>query len=407
MNIDGFIDSVVKMLGIEPDAYPDTYNIIKHILLFVLVVAVQYVLIRLTNYAYRKLKLKLDAIKTRFLKPVCIKKYEFLSIARQEKVIFFVLNILRYVIIAIQLIISIPLIFSIFPQTEDLAMQIFSYILNPVKKIFWDIVHYIPNLFVIAIICLIIRYTLKGIGYLAGEIEKGRLKITGFYPDWAKPTFGIIRFLLYAFMIALIYPYLPDSNSRIFQGISVFIGLIVSFGSSSAIGNLIAGIIITYMRPFQTGDRIKINDTIGNVLERTPIVTRIQTLKNEIITIPNSTIMNSQTTNLSLSAKTKGLIIHIDVAVGYEIAWRQAHQLLIDAAENTPDVLPDPKPFVHEKTFSDFYVVYEINAYINDAYKLSDVTSDLRQNIQDKFKEAGISIMSPHYYDVKSTTVQS
>jgi small-conductance mechanosensitive channel len=268
------------------------------------------------------------------------------------------------------------------------------------KKIGWDIIHYIPKLFTILAIWLIIRYTIKFLGYITAEIERGRVKIKGFYPDWARPTFSIVRFLLYAFMIALIYPYLPDSNSGIFQGISIFVGVIVSFGSSSAIGNIIAGIIITYMRPFHIGDWIKINDITGNVLEKTPVVTRIITFKNEIITIPNSTIMNAQTTNLSESARTKGLIVYLDVTVGYSVPWRTVHQLLLDAAANTPDVMTDPHPFIHEEAFNDFYVAYQINAYINDANKLLEVTSGLRQNIQDKFKEAGISILSPHYFEV-------
>jgi small-conductance mechanosensitive channel len=382
-------------------ALKDKHSLIrltKNILLLLLVLVIQYILIRLTNYGYRKLKIRIDLVKGKYLKPVFIRNYEFLSINSQERIVFFLTNILRYIVITIQLIISIPIIFSIFPQTESLALKIFSYILSPVKRIGWNIIEYIPNLFIIIIIWLIIRYIIRGIGYLAKEIEKGRLKITGFYQDWAKPTYSIVRFLLYAFMITLIYPYLPDSNSKIFQGMSIFVGLIVSFGSSSAIGNLVAGMIITYMRPFKIGDRIKINDVIGNVLEKTPIVTRIQTLKNEIVTIPNSMIMNSQTTNLSESARTKGLIIHLDVTCGYGTPWQQVHQLLIEAAENTEDVMSSPHPFVHENSFDDFYVVYEINAYIKDANKLTQVASDLRQNIQDKFKEAGVSILSPHYY---------
>ena len=373
-------------------------RLIRRILLFILVLVLQYVLIRLTNYGFRKLKAKLDAVKNKFLKPIFIKDYEFLSVDRQENVLFFLLNIFRYILIIIQLVISIPILFSIFPQTEDLAMQLFSYVLTPLKKIGLGFVHYIPNLFTIAIIWLVIRYVVKGIGYLASEIEHGRLKITGFYQDWAKPTYSIIRFLLYAFMIALIYPYLPGSGSPVFQGISVFVGLIVSFGSSSAIGNLVSGIIITYMRSFNIGDRIKINDIIGNVVEKTPIVTRIRTLKNEIITIPNSNIMSSQITNLSESARTLGLIVHLDVTFGYDVPWRKAHQILIDAAESTADVLKEPHPFVLEQAFDDFYVVYQINAYIKDADKLSQVMTALRQNIQDKVKEAGIDSTSPHYY---------
>jgi small-conductance mechanosensitive channel len=373
-------------------------RLVRRILLLILVVLVQYFLIRGTNYFYRKIKTRMFRLKERYIKPIYIKNYEFLSAVKQEKLLFFLFSILRYVFIGIQLIFSLVIIFSIFPQTETLAMQLLSYILNPLKKIGLSFLNYIPNIFTIIIIWMVIKYVIKGISFLANEIDSERLKITGFYPDWAKPTYNLIRFLLYAFMIVLIYPYLPNSQSQIFQGVSVFLGLIVSFGSSSAIGNIVAGMIITYMRPFKMNDRIKINDMIGNVVEKTPIVTRILTLKNEIVTIPNGTIMNSQITNLSESARTRGLILHLDVTCGYETPWRKVHQLLIDAAEATQDVMQTPHPFVLEQGFNDANVIYQINAYISDADKLIKIGSELRQNIQDRFKEAGISILSPHYY---------
>jgi small-conductance mechanosensitive channel len=172
---------------------------------------------------------------------------------------------------------------------------------------------------------------IKGVEYIAGEIESEKLKITGFYPDWAQPTFNIIRFLLYVFMIAMIYPYLPGSNSGVFQGISVFVGLIVSLGSSTAIANIIAGLVITYMRPFRIGDRIKLGETEGNVIEKTPFVTRIRTPKNEVVTIPNSFIMSSHTTNYSSSARDYGLIIHSKVTFGYEVPKEEVLDLLIHA----------------------------------------------------------------------------
>jgi small-conductance mechanosensitive channel len=290
------------------------------------------------------------------------------------------------------------IIFSIFPQTEDLAMHLFSYILNPLKKIGINLLNYIPNVFTILVIWLIIRYIIRGIKYLSDEIADERLKVTGFYSDWAKPTYNIVRFLLYAFMIVLIYPYLPNSQSKVFQGVSVFLGLIVSFGSSSANGNLIAGMIITYMRSFKISDRIKMNNIVGNVIEKTPFVTRILTIKNEIVTIPNSTIMGSQITNLSESARTRGLNIYLNVTCGYETPWREVHRLLLDAADATPDVMKLPHPYVLEDGFDDFNVVYQVNVFISDANKTTRISSDLRQNIQDKFKEAGISILSPHYY---------
>ena len=178
------------------------------------------------------------------------------------------------------------------------------------------------------------------------------------------PTFHIARFLLYAFMIAMIYPYLPGSDSGVFQGISVFVGLIVSLGSSTVIGNIIAGLVITYMRPFKMGDRIKLNDTTGDIIEKTPLVTRIRTPKNEVVTVPNSFIMSSHTVNYSTSAREYGLIIHSEVSIGYDIPWRQVNQILIDAALNTPGVVDDPRPFVLETSLSDWYPVYQINAYI-------------------------------------------
>ena len=209
-------------------------------------------------------------------------------------------------------------------------------------------------------------------------------------------------------MIAMIYPYLPGSNSGVFQGISVFVGLIVSLGSSTVIGNIIAGLVITYMRPFKIGDRIQLNDTTGNIIEKTPLVTRIRTPKNEVVTVPNSFVMSSHTVNYSTSAREYGLIIHSEVSIGYDILWRKVNELLIDAALNTPGVVDDPRPFVLETSLSDWYPVYQVNAYIKEADKMPQIYSNLHQNIQDKFNEAGIEIMSPHYMamrDGNETTI--
>ena len=369
----------------------------KRILYFVLVLAGQYLLFWLTGWLFRKLKVRIQKLKDTRLKPISIQNYELLDTQRQVNLLIFLSNLLRYVIMLLQLLITIPLLFAIFPQTKGLAYQIFSYIWNPIKNILVGIVDYIPNLFAILIICFAVKYLVRLVHYLSREVEAGRLKFGGFYPDWAMPTYHIIRFLLYAFMIAMIYPYLPGAKSGVFQGISVFIGLIVSLGSSTVIGNVIAGLVITYMRPFKLGDRIQLNDTTGNVIEKTPLVTRIKTPKNEVVTIPNSFIMSSHTVNYSASAREYGLIIHSEVTIGYDVPWRQVHQLLIEAALNPPGVIDDPRPFVLETSLSDWYPVYQINAYIREADKLAQIYSDLHQNIQDRFNEAGIEIMSPHY----------
>lgn len=373
-------------------------QILKRAALFILVIVIQYLLFKLTNYLFRRLRRRIIRFKQQRLKPVIIRDYELFNKRQLCHTLIFFSNILRYIVLLIQLTFSVPILFAIFPQTENLALNIFHYIIEPIKMVLRSVVDYIPNLFIILVIWFCIRYIIKGLRYIAKEIECEKLKISGFYPDWAQPSFNIIRFLLYAFMIAMIYPYLPGSNSGVFQGISVFVGLIVSLGSSTVIGNIIAGLVITYMRPFKIGDRIKLNDTTGNVIEKTPFVTRLRTSKNEVVTIPNSFIMSSHTVNYSSSARQFGLIIHTTVTIGYDAPWRQIHQLLINAARITPGVLEHPKPFVLETGLEDYYPCYQINAYIKDADRYGDIMSALHQNIQDIFNEAGVEIMSPHYY---------
>lgn len=369
----------------------------KRVAYFVLVLVGQFLLFWGTNWLFRRVKVRIVKLRNTRLKPFSIQDYELLDTHKQVKLLIFLASLVRYAFMLLQLLLSVPLLFSIFPQTKNLAFQLFSYIWNPVKSILVGIVSYIPNLFTIFVICLAIRYLVRLFRYLAGEVQSERLKLRGFYPDWAIPTYHIIRFLLYAFMIAMIYPYLPGSNSGVFQGISVFVGLIVSLGSSTVIGNIIAGLVITYMRPFKIGDRIKLNDTTGNVIEKTPLVTRIRTPKNEVVTIPNSFVMSSHTVNFSQSAREYGLIIHSEVSIGYDVPWRKVNKLLIEAALNTPGVVDDPRPFVLSTSLNDWYPVYQVNAYIKDADKLAQIYSDLHQNIQDCFCEEGVEIMSPHY----------
>ena len=398
---------IVDKLKVMKDEH-SLWQLGKRILYFILVIIGQYLLFKLTTWLFNKLKVRIQRLKDTKLKPISIQEYELLDTQKQVNLLVFLANLLRYAVMLLQLILTVPLLFSIFPQTKDLAYKLFSYIWDPIKSIFLGIVEYVPNLFTIFVIWLAVKYLVRLVHYLASEIQSERLKIGGFYADWAMPTFHIVRFLLYAFMIAMIYPYLPGSKSGVFQGISVFVGLIVSLGSSTVIGNIIAGLVITYMRPFKLGDRIKLNDTTGNVIEKTPLVTRIRTPKNEVVTIPNSFIMSSHTVNFSQSARDYGLIIHSEVSVGYDIPWRKTHQLLVEAALNTPGVVDDPRPFILETSLQDYYPVYQVNAYIKDANQLAQVYSDLHQNIQDRFNEEGIEIMSPHYIatrDGSATTI--
>ncbi|MCH5226925.1 MAG: mechanosensitive ion channel family protein [Muribaculaceae bacterium] len=371
--------------------------LIRRICFLILVIAGQYALYRITKWLFRKLSRRIEGMKDTKLHPIMIQNYELLDTSKQVVLIEFLAKIGFYAVIAVQLLFTVPTIFYIFPPTKALAYILLGYIWTPVKGILVGIVDYIPDLITIIIICIAIRYLIKLFKYLCNEVATERLKIPGFYPDWALPTFNIIRFLLIAFMIAMIYPYLPGSDKGVFQGISVFVGLIISLGSSTVIGNVIAGWVITYMRPFKKGDRIKLNDTVGDIIEKTPLVTRIRTPKNEIVTMPNSFIMSSQSINYSRSANEFGLILHAEVTIGYDVPWRLVHRMLIDAALRTKGILHEPHPFVLETGLNDWYPVYQINAYTRDAQRMAAIYSDLFQNIQDRFNEEGVEIMSPTY----------
>lgn len=373
------------------------WRLVKRIFYFVLVIIGQWILFRVTIWLFRGVSKHVERLKETKLHPLMIQNYELLDTERQVKILLFLTSVAKYVVMLLQLVVSVPLIFAIFPQTENFAYELLGYIWVPVKGIFISVIEYIPNLFTIFIIWLSIRYLIRLLKYLSKEVASEKLRIPGFYPDWAMPTYNIVRFLLYAFMIAMIYPYLPGSDKGVFQGISVFVGLIISLGSSTVIGNVIAGWVITYMRPFRKGDRIKVNDTEGDIIEKTPLVTRIKTPKNEIVTVPNSFIMSSQSINYTRSAHEFGLILHTEVTIGYDVPWRQVHSLLIDAALKTPGILSEPHPFVLETGLNDWYPVYQINAFTRDANRIGPIYSDLHQNIQDCFNEAGVEIMSPTY----------
>ncbi|MDR2376220.1 MAG: mechanosensitive ion channel [Treponema sp.] len=342
-------------------------------------------------------KKTVDYLGTR-LKPFTIKKLKILNTRQILQLVVFGIKIVKYIFTILQLLFTIPLIFSLFPLTRDLASTLFGYILTPFKNIVFGAVAYIPNLITIAVIVVVTRYVLQGLKFFAVQVEKGKLAIPGFYADWANPTFNILRVLLYAFTVAIIYPYLPGSDSRIFQGVSVLVGIIFSLGSSSAIGNLVAGLVVTYMRPFKIGDRIKINDVTGFVVEKTLMVIRLKTHKNEYVTFPNLIILNSSIVNYHTSSDEdeEGLILHTTVTFGYSTPWQTVHEILINAALSTSHILENPRPFVLQTALDDFYANYQINCYSKDVDLVPGIYSELYQNIQNGFHAAGLDMTVPH-----------
>ncbi|MCP4442499.1 MAG: mechanosensitive ion channel family protein [Aureispira sp.] len=371
-------------------------NLLIRIGISILIIIGMIILTYLIRKLFTKAKNSLVNYKKTWIKGITIRGYQLLTPDRQVDFLQSILGFIQLIVILIALYITLPLIFSVFPWTKGIAHTLFDGLLNPTKQILWAIVNYIPNLLTIAVIYGFFHYTIRFFAFLAKEIELEVLKIPGFYPDWAETTFGLIRFLLYVFMFILIFPYLPGSDSPIFQGVSVFLGVLFSLGSSSAIANIVSGLVITYMRPFQEGDRIKIGDQIGDVIEKSMLVTRLRTIKNEYITVPNSTILSGKTTNYSVSAKTWGLILHTKVTIGYDVPWQTVHELLVNAALAVDGIEQDRRPFVLQTSLDDNYVEYELNAYTNTE-KTFVMYSEINKNIQNQFNAAGIDILSPTY----------
>lgn len=373
-------------------------GLIREVSIAVVVVLIFFVVVVLTNRLFRRLKVAVRLSNSRYLDGISIRKYEVMGKDRMHGLVILMLNILRIFFLIIIFYITLPLILNLFPWTEGVADMLIDFVLDPLKDMAGSIVAYIPNLFTIALIFIVIRFFVRGISHLARDIKAEKLHITGFYPDWAIPTARLINFLLYAFMFVVIWPYLPGSDSPAFKGITVFLGLLVTLGSSSAISNIVSGLVITYMRPYQVGHRVKIGEVSGDVVEKNLLVTRVRTIKNEIITVPNSKVMAGESINYSISSKESGgLILHSSVTIGYDVNWRLVHRLLKAAATKTPLIKSDPPPFVLQTALDDFYVSYQVNAYTESPQQQAAIYSDLHALIQDEFARAGVEIMSPHY----------
>jgi small-conductance mechanosensitive channel len=294
-------------------------------------------------------------------------------------------------------------IFSLYPWTRAFGKSIFGYFLRTIDFILKGISSYLPNIIVIVTIIVITYYIIRSIRPFFTALERESLIIPGFYPDWAKPTYNLILILIIALAAVIVFPYLPGFNSPAFRGISVFLGLLFSLGSTSAIANVVGGIILIYTRSFQVGDRIQIGEVTGDVIEKTLLVVRLKTPTNKVITIPNSSLLSSNVINFSIASREleSPLILQTTITLGYDLPWRKVHETLIKSALATDYILKAPSPFVLQTSLDDFYISYQLNAYTDRPNLMMGIYSQLHQNIQDYCREGGIEIMSPHYRAVR------
>jgi small-conductance mechanosensitive channel len=287
----------------------------------------------------------------------------------------------------------------LFPWTRAVGESIMSYFYQSLELTLSAVANYLPNVFIVAIISFVAFYTLRVVKPFFMALERGNLMIPGFYSDWARPTYNLLVILVLALAAILAFPYLPGFNSPAFQGVSVFLGLLLSLGSTSAITNVIGGIILIYTRAFRIGDHIRIGDVIGDIIETNFLAVRICTPANQVITIPNSTLLSNKVVNYNISSRelSRCLILQTTVTLGYDVPWRKVHATLIDAALSTEHILKDPSPFILQTSLDNNDISYQLNAYTDDPNGMVFHYSLLHQSIQDKCNQNGIEILSPAY----------
>ena len=368
-----------------------------------------FVFFFVVKYSFRILNNRLSKIDKKLLKKRN-NLFKYFIPKKTKNIFVFISNVGENIIIVFFLFIYLPFLFSFLPWTQGLSELFYIYISQPVKFVFQGLVNFLPHLFFIIIIVIIARYVVRIIREIAEDVDAEELVLKGFPKDWAIPTQKLFAVIIYAFALVMVFPHLPGSDSPAFKGVSIFLGVLFSLGSTSAVANAVAGIVITYMRPFQIGDRINIAGTVGDVIEKTILVTRLLTPKNEEITIPNATIINEHLINYSANADKEGLILNTKISLGYDVPQAMAEKLLLRAVKQSMLIQRTPKPFVLQTSLDDYYVTYELNAYTKKANKMPLIYSDIHKNIIEIFDQEGVEILSPKYVasrEGNSSTVPS
>jgi len=321
------------------------------------------VVLFIVMWTFRRLDVLLGRQFKRRIKKLEAKSMRVVQAEQIWKVFSGVLTLFKTLLVLFIVYLFLNAVLSLFPWTRHFARTLLHLILDPLQAMGSALLGYMPNFVFLLLLYFITRYLLNLVHGLFDAIHRENLRFARFEAEWAWPTYRIIRVVVIIFAVIVAYPYIPGSESDAFKGISLFVGVLLSLGSTSFISNIIAGYTMTYRGAFKIGDRVRIGDTVGDVIESRLLVTQLRSLKNERIVIPNSTILNSEVTNYSSLAREEGVILHTRVGIGYEVPWRQVEAMLLEAAARTEGLREEPAPFVLQVALTDFAVTYELNAY--------------------------------------------
>ena len=345
----------------------------------------------------RKLHALIDRRFRLRVESLAAKSREVVSVNRLWGVVDTALRLARTATVVVLALMYLEYAFGLFPYTRPAANRVVGYVVGPLATMWASFLSTIPDLIFLVILAFVVRLVLRLIRRFFEAVDEGRVHLANFEREWAKPTYRLVRPAVIAFAVVVGYPYIPGSGSEAFKGVSILVGIVFSLGSSSFIANMIAGYSMTYRRAFRLGDLVQIGEVTGVVSDIRLQVTHVRTIKNEEVVLPNSQILNTHITNYSSLAKTKGLILHTTVGIGYETPWRQVEAMLLEAARRTPGLMSEPPPFVFHLLLGDFCVTYELNVYCSDPLKMKATYTDLHRRILDVFNEYGVQIMTPAY----------
>jgi small-conductance mechanosensitive channel len=288
-------------------------------------------------------------------------------------------------------------VLSLFPWTRPVGNRALALLLAPLATMGQAILGYLPDLAFLAVLFVVVRWLLGLVRVFFDSLRVERIRLRSFDPEWAVPTLRIVRLGIIVLAVVVAYPYIPGSGSEAFRGVSILLGVLVSIGSSSVVSNMIAGYSLIYRRTFKIGDRVKIGDVVGDVIDMRLQVTHLRSPKKEEIVVPNSHILGSNVVNYTTYARRGGVLLHTTLGIGYEVPWRQVEAMLCLAAERTEGLLKQPAPFVLIRALNSFDVTYELNVLCGEAQAMARRYAELHRNILDVFNENGVQIMTPAY----------
>ena len=284
-----------------------------------------------------------------------------------------------------------------FPYTRPWGEEVYVFVHGTAMSVLLGFAKTLPNVFTIFLIIVIARILSRTVKALFEAAERGKTSLPWVFPETAMPTRRLLTAVIWVFAFVAIYPYLPGSGSEALRGLGVILGLMLSLGGSGVVSQAMSGMVLMYSRALRKGDYVRINETEGIVISLGMLATKIRTVKREEITIPNAVVLGTSTKNYTRLAGKEGVVLYTAVTIGYSEPWRKVHEALIAAALATEGLKNDPKPFVRQTALSDFYVEYQVNAYLEKPERRLLTLSKLHTNIQESFNEAGIVIVSPHY----------